>query len=104
MIDKFTLPLIGVAIGVLAGFVVAPTPPTSEHCEVYKVAPKVVTSFVLKPPPAPAATPIVVKEKCPAPEADSQKLTDEKSETIEPENPRRHRRWRHRRYWRRHYG
>lgn len=75
--------------------------PKSDECQTFKVATKSVVSYALKPPPAPAPDPIIIREKCPTP--DSQKLSDEKPETIEQaeDKPRRHHRHmrHHRRYW-----
>ncbi len=86
----------GVFIGVATLFYQIDTP-RSESCQTYKVATKSVVSYALKPPPAPPPDPIIIKEKCPAP--DNLKLSDEKLETIEhaEDKPRRH----HRRHWRR---
>lgn len=87
---------LGTFIGVAVIFYQIDTP-RSEACQTYKVATKPVTAYVLKPPPPPLPDPIIIKEKCPAP--DNLKLSDEKPEIIEQaeDKPRRH----HRRHWRR---
>ncbi len=88
----------GVFIGVGALFYKIDTP-RSEACQTYKVATKSVVSYALKAPTAPSPDPIIIKEKCPAP--DNQKLSDEKTETIEQAEDKPRRRHRHMRRHRR---
>lgn len=91
------------ALSAIIGFglaiAVAPVPEVKNECNVYKVAPKSVTSFVLKPPPAtPAVCPAV--PKCEAQELKNQSEVVNEPETVkqEPKPRKRHRRIR--RYWR----
>lgn len=82
----------GIAIGVAVVFYQVDTP-RADRCETYKVAAKVATAFVLKPPPAEVvykACPQVTKVE-PAPEPEVVKQ--------EEPAPRRRKRWRHRRHW-----
>jgi hypothetical protein len=84
----------GIAIGVAVVFYQVDTP-RADRCETYKVAAKVATAYVLKPPPAEVvykACPQVTKVE-PAPEP----------EVVKQEDPvPRHHRHHHRvrRYWR----
>ena len=94
------------AFGVAVGFVVIVSSPAikqNDDCKVYKVDPKVVTSFVLKPPPAPEPE----RPVCPAaPAPKCEQVTPEADSVSKPEltnkdesKPRR-RHHRYRRYWR----
>lgn len=76
--------------------------PLKNGCETYKIRAKPVTAYVLKPPPAPPADPVIIKEKCPVVLTESEKVntSDERVEEVNTK-PRRHRRHhRVRRYWR----
>jgi hypothetical protein len=89
---------VGVLIGV--GIVFYQTDmPRSETCETYKVARKVQTAYVLKPPAAE-----VIYKACPQTTKNVDSVnTSEKRVEETPKNehePRRHRRHRVRRYWR----
>ena len=81
-----------------------PTPKERADCQTYKVAHKTVTSYVLKPPPAPVPDPVVIKEACPqVTKTDENDSKPELTNTDETQKPRRHRRYRHHRvrsYWR----
>lgn len=96
---------LGIAIGAGIVFYQVDTP-RADRCETYKVARKPVTAFVLKPPPAPPAEPVVVYKACPqttqvSPTPESQINTDEKMESInQTDKQRRHRRHWRRRHWR----
>ena len=71
--------------------------PKSANCSIPKVSRKVVTSYVLKPPPAE-----VIYKACPQTTAKVEPAKVEEPPVVEEEKPRRprrhHRRWR--RYWR----
>ena len=95
MLNKIIWPVVGAAAGLLLAFVAAPIPSTVSECNVYKVSPKTVTSFVLKPPPSPVehtACPVVQPPKCETP-----RVEEPVAEPVK-EPRRRHRRVR--RYWR----
>lgn len=96
------------AISMFVGFglamSVAPSPKTNGDCGVYKVNSKSVTSYILKPPLAPAPEPL----SCPAvPKCESQVTKEEnsvsKAETsnVDERQSRRHhrRRYRVKAYW-----
>ena len=89
-------------IGWGVAIVTAPLPEAKNECNVYKVSPKTVTSFVLKPPPSPiehAVCPEVPKCE----QTESSKLSVETTETVQPEKPVQKKHYRHRRqraYWR----
>jgi len=103
-VGNFGYLLAGFAAGAIGVFAGMPDVSNNDYCQLYKVDQKAVTAYVLKPPVLETAK---CEAFCPTPmvkppvETESQKLTDEKPETIEPEKPtraRRHRRYR--RYWR----
>ena len=87
-------------VGGCLALTTTPLPQPNRDCAVYKVASKAVTSYVLKPPPAPPAEKIVVKEACvtKAPESDTQPESTNTDETQKKPRHRRHHRVR--RYWR----
>ena len=85
----------GIAIGTAATFYHVDTP-RHETCGIPKVTNKVVTSYVLKPPP-PIEHVTIVKEKCPAPQVEEAKAEEPAAEEKPRRRHRRH--WRHRRYW-----
>lgn len=99
MIGRFLIFGVGVIAGVIICATAEPLPGSINHCEVFKVAHKPVTAFVLKPPPAPAPIEHVVKEACvsPKPENVTQPELTIADDTQKPRRHRRHRR--HRRYW-----
>ena len=82
----------------------SPVPATLDNCKIYKVDTKAVTSYVLRPPPAPEpeprACPVLPTPKCesvkpdPVPEAEPEAKSDE-----EPSRHRRHHRGRRRWRW-----
>lgn len=77
----------------------APVPKPTEDCKLYKVDERVVTSFVLKPPPAPEPVcPVVQAPKC-EPQALPEIPVEEKK-VDEPPKRKRYRHHRIRRYWR----
>lgn len=92
---------LGIFIGACAVFYQVDTP-HAEKCETYKVSHKTVTAYVMKPPPAPPADPIIVKEACPRVSQNAENETQtELSNADETQKPRHHRRHhRVRRYWR----
>ena len=81
----------GVFIGVAVVFYQVDTP-YADRCETYKVASKVATAYVLKPPPAE-----VVYKACPQVTKVEPVAEPEVVKQDEPA-PRRHRR-KHRRHW-----
>lgn len=94
--------MLGLGIIIGAGLMLAavPVPKTGVGCGIQPVLNKTAISYVLKPP---MVDPVIIKEKCPVADmSESQKLTDQKTETLEPESKvRRHRRhYRVRRFWR----
>ena len=77
----------------------SPAPTSPVDCKVYKVDPQVVTSYVLKPPPAPEPEPRVCPV-LPTPKCESVAPVAETEEKA-AEEPKRHRRHhRGRRRWR----
>jgi hypothetical protein len=90
----------GIAIGVAVVFYQVDTP-RADKCETYKVAAKVATAYVLKPP---AQEPTVIYKACPQTTENVDPVnTLEKRVEETPKNehePRRRRRHRVRRYWR----
>lgn len=99
--------ILSVMGAVCSGFVLAifasPAPVSKGDCGVFKVNEKTVTSFVLKPPPSPAAEPAVcpVAPKCEA-QPTSLPETDSKANQTNADEakPKRHRHRRYRAYWR----
>ena len=91
---------LGTFIGVGVVFYQIDTP-RADKCETYRVARKPVTAFVLKPPPAPPADPVIIKEACPRvsqnAENETQAELSNADETQKTRRHRRHHRWR--RYW-----
>lgn len=96
-------------VGGCLALTTTPMPQPKGDCGVYKVTNKAVTSYVLKPPPAPPAEKIVVKEACVTKptESDTQVDLSNMSETQvnktmknEHEKPHHRRHHRVRRYWR----
>lgn len=89
---------LGVFIGIGTIFYQVDTP-KADKCETYRVSTKSVVSYALKPPPAPPADPVIIKEACPQvsklPENETQPVLSNTDETPKPR--RRHRRW-HRRW------
>lgn len=87
------------AAAVVLMYVAAPATQTQEDCKVYKVAPKAVISYVLRPPPAP---PTEIKQ-CPVVQAPKCEPVAQETETTNKDDARPRRRYRHhriRRYWR----
>ena len=83
----------GALMGLVTSAAMAPVAVPKDDCEVYRVSNKVVTSYVLKAPPAPEPEKIIVKEACitPTPENVSKPETTNADETqYKPR--RRHRR------------
>jgi hypothetical protein len=92
----------GSLIGGVITISTMPIPGPHNDCNVYKVAKKSVTAYVLKPPPSPPADPIIVKEKCPQVTPVTENVTQEQvaKEDDSKSTKRYHRRHRIRRYWR----
>ncbi len=90
---------LGIIIGAGLTLAASPTPVWNVKCQTYGVSHKVVTAYVLKPPPAE-----VVYKACPQVTEHVEQIdTSEKRVEETPKNehePRRHRRHRVRRYWR----
>lgn len=88
----------GIVIGTALTFYQVDTP--HEQCGIPVVSRKVVTSYVLKPPPAPAPIEHVVVKETVCPQVTKMPEIESKPEaTNADERPRRRHR-RHRRYWR----
>lgn len=92
-----------VALGIIIGVGVVFYQTAIPHvngCETVKVRRQSVTAFVLKPPPAQPADPVIIKEACPRVSQTAENETQpELSNTSETQKPRRrhkrgHRGWR----------
>ena len=60
---NFPVLLAGVGVGAGITMLALPTPPEREQCSVYKVEPKTVTAYVLKPPKCEPIT-VTVPQAC----------------------------------------
>ncbi len=91
--------LLGVLIGGVVALMTTPAPQAKVDCETYQVSRKMVTAYVLKPPPSE-----IIYKACPQVTEHVEQIdTSEKRVEETPKNehePRRHRRHRVRRYWR----
>lgn len=99
MLKQLASPFGIFAAGILAGICVpmlsVPVPKEKADCSLYKVSSKVVTSYVLKPPPAePLKCPVAQVTKCPE-IVSSPNLTNANETQDRPRK-----RKRIRRYWR----
>ena len=96
-LSPYAMLLTGLLIG--TGITIVSMPPimTSKKCETFRVSNRVATSYALKPPPAPPAEKVVVKEACvtKTPENDTQ---PELSNTDDTQTKPRHHRRHHGRY------
>ena len=81
----FPVLLAGMGIGAAIVATAMPTPPEKEQCSVFKVRPKAVTAYVLKPPKCEPVT-VTVPQACPV-----------AAPAPTPEEPPRKRSRRHRR-------
>ena len=90
--NKFILSVLPGIAGFAFAIIFTPVPNLKNDCSVYKVLPKTITSFVLKPP---VQAPVMIKEACPTVERCEAPKVEE-----EVEKPKVHRRHRVRRYWR----
>ena len=87
----------GVGLGCLITGAGTPVPKQSSSCVIPRVSTQTVTAYVLKPPPAPPAEKIVVREACvtPKPENVSQpELTNTDDTQTKPKRRYRHHRYR----------
>ena len=102
--QKFTASnAIYLGIGALSGFCLnfyQSAIPEKDDCFVYKVAHKSAVSYALKPPPAIAPDPVVIKETCitKTTENVTQPELTNTDDTQKPVKRRRHHRYR--KYWR----
>lgn len=74
---NFPVLLAGVGIGAAIVATAMPSPPEKEQCSVYKVQPKAVTAYVLKPP---KCEPILINtpQVCPLPPPQEEEIPRKK--------------------------
>lgn len=91
LIKGLPLMALGMAGGALLTGAATPLPKVIDNCSVYKVNPRAVTSYVMKPPvqEAPKCEPTIVTVKQDCPVAQESAVTEET-----PRRKKRHRRYR----------
>jgi hypothetical protein len=91
---------LGIIIGAGLTMISVPIPSQGVKCQTYGVTHKVVTAYVLKPPPAPPPEHIVVKEACPQITERAENVSEPEISKADESKPRKRRHHRIRRYWR----